>query len=171
MATFRPTECLIGRALCVRVRLCAVMTSARDLGPLRVAPWGGGLGSCFDVRSRPQHGTGDFRRSSRGPRCVEGVGKRTGANAGWRFPENQQPRGNKATVRVCCRSASRHVRRGCKRRVCPATLVRRFRGSNHLMQARFQLSVAVTGVPARLPPGRSSATPALMERNQARPHR
>jgi hypothetical protein len=30
--------------------------------------------------------------------------------------------GNKATVRICCRPASRHVSQGCKRRVRPATL-------------------------------------------------
>ena len=33
IATFRPTECPIGRALCLCVWLCVVMTSARDLGP------------------------------------------------------------------------------------------------------------------------------------------
>src|SRR5882672_7484194 len=34
------------------------------------------------VRSRPQHGTGEFRRSSRGPQRGEGCGKCAGANDG-----------------------------------------------------------------------------------------
>jgi hypothetical protein len=87
-------------------------------------PLVGGLGSCFGVRSRPQHGTGEFVEVAAGPRRVEGVcgEMRRGPTPGRSFLENHQPRVNKTTVLVCCRSASRHVPQGCKRRVRPATL-------------------------------------------------
>lgn len=49
---------------------------------------------------------------------------RRGQRAAERLGENQhQPRGNKATVPVRCRSACRHFRQRCKRRVRRATLL------------------------------------------------
>jgi len=72
-----------------------------------------GIGVLFR-RSGPALSTGpvSFVEVAAGPRRVEGCWEmRRGPTPGRSFPENQhQPRGNKATVRVCCRSASRHVR-------------------------------------------------------------
>ena len=48
----------------------------------------GDWGLVSTVRSRPQLGTGEFRRSSRGPQRGEGVGKCAGADDGRSFLEN-----------------------------------------------------------------------------------
>jgi hypothetical protein len=50
----------------------------RDLTPLG-APCGG-VGSRFDFRSRPQHGTGELVEVAAGPGVRRGVGKCAGAN-------------------------------------------------------------------------------------------
>jgi hypothetical protein len=71
---FWPTECLIDRALYLpRAVLRGENIRTRPRSPL-LCPLCRGIGVCFGVRSRPQHGTGDFRRSSRGPRRMEGCG-------------------------------------------------------------------------------------------------
>jgi len=120
-ATFRPTECRIERASYLpRAVLRGDDIRTRSRSPLRCPV---GIVVLFP-QSGPalSNGTGEFRRSSRGPQRGEGVGKCAGANDGRSLPENQhRPRGNKATTRVCCRSASRPIRQGCKRRVRPAT--------------------------------------------------
>jgi hypothetical protein len=71
IATFRPTECPISRALYISRAVIRGHAPARDLSPLCDASWGG-RESLFDVRSRPQHGTGYFRRRRRGPQARGG---------------------------------------------------------------------------------------------------
>jgi hypothetical protein len=90
---FWPTECLIDRALYLpRAVLRGENIRTRPRSPL-LCPLCRGIGVCFGVRSRPQHGTGDFRRSSRGPRRMEGCGEMRRGQAGLIVSENQhQPR-------------------------------------------------------------------------------
>src|SRR5215475_2618620 len=93
IATFWPTECLVWRALCPpRVVLRGEDIRTRPWSPLR-CPFGD-QGLNFDVRSRPQLGTGDFRRSRRGPQARGGgLGNAPGLTTADLFRENQdQPR-------------------------------------------------------------------------------
>jgi hypothetical protein len=100
------------------------MTSACDLGPLRGCLLLGDTGLVFGVRSRPQHGTGYYRRSSRGaPGAWKGYwemrrGQRRTDGTG-ESPSSTWD--DKTTLPACCLSVSRHAPQGCKRRVRPAT--------------------------------------------------
>jgi hypothetical protein len=123
-AIFRPMECLTGHALYLpRAVLRGEDIRTRPRSPSRMPP-SRGIGVLFGVRSRPQQRDRVLRRSSRGPRRTEGCGEvRRGQRWADAFPKNQhQPHGNKAMMPIRCRSASRHVRQGCRQRVCPATL-------------------------------------------------
>jgi hypothetical protein len=64
-----------------------------------------------------------FRRNSRWPQRGEGRGKmRRGQRRADHTGESASTtRGNKTTMLLCCRSPSRRIRQGCKRRVGPAT--------------------------------------------------
>src|SRR5258706_13799002 len=65
-ATFPPTECLMTPvSYSPRAGLRASDVRTRPRSPSRCLL--GGLGSCFAVRSHPQHGTAVFRRNSRWP--------------------------------------------------------------------------------------------------------
>src|SRR5215471_10384081 len=85
IATFWPTECLVWRALCLpRVVLRGEDIRTRPWSPLR-CPFGD-QGLSFDVRSRPQLGTGDSRRSRRGPQARGGgLGNAPGLTTADRF--------------------------------------------------------------------------------------
>jgi hypothetical protein len=89
-------------------------------------PVSGDWGLVSTVRSRPQHGTGEFVEVAAGPGARRGgVGKCAGANAGLIARRSSVSHlAHKTTVPACCLSASRHVRQGSKRRVRPATLDR-----------------------------------------------
>ena len=102
IATFRPMECLMAPRHVFRVRLAP----ARDPDPSRLPP--GGTEVLLSSLALAREGRGAMRW---GQRRAERTGE--SASATW---------GNKATTLVCCRSFSRHVPQGCKRRVRPATL-------------------------------------------------